>query len=217
MTSRSQPAAEIIIVRHGRTDANSSGMLQGRVDNELNDEGREQAARVGAYLASSLSVVPEIVVSPLLRARQTAEFVVSAFGGQPALDVDERWIELDYGMYDGRPLSSVPGEVWRRWRADDDFAPEGGESLAAVHRRVTEACEALAHRALAGRSPIVVVSHVSPIKSAVAWALGVSPAVSWRTHLDNASVTRLVMGSNGPSLAGFNLTAHLGTQVAQFK
>lgn len=200
---------EIIIVRHGRTDANGAGLLQGRVDNPLNPEGRTQATRVGEFLARTLDTAPEIVVSPLLRARETAERITAAFGGACPIRIDDRWIELDYGVFDGRPLASVPDDVWRRWRSDDEFAPDGGESLADVHRRVVTACEEVLDRSVAVHAPVVVVSHVSPIKSAVAWALGVSPSVGWRTHLDNASITRLAVGPRGASLAGFNGTAHL--------
>jgi broad specificity phosphatase PhoE len=56
---------------------------------------------------------------------------------------------------------------------------------------------------------IVVVSHVSPIKSAITWALGVGPEVTWRCHLDRASICRVSHGARGPSLSGMNETAHL--------
>mgnify|MGYP003343543945 CR=1 FL=1 len=56
---------------------------------------------------------------------------------------------------------------------------------------------------------IVVVSHVSPIKAAVSWALGVGVEISWRCRLDQASITRVAIGPGGPSLASFNETAHL--------
>ena len=57
---------------------------------------------------------------------------------------------------------------------------------------------------------VVVVSHVSPIKAAVAWALGVGTEAGWRTHLDTASITRVVIGPHGPLLRSFNETGHLG-------
>jgi broad specificity phosphatase PhoE len=60
---------------------------------------------------------------------------------------------------------------------------------------------------------IVVVSHVSPIKAAVTWVLGVSTETGWRTHLDAASITRVVCGPNGPVLRSFNETGHLSVVV----
>lgn len=203
-------AGQIILVRHGRTDANSSGILQGRVDNPLNAEGERQAADVAAHLARRLvrtgGAPPRIVSSPLARARQTAAHIESAFNGGTGVEVDDRWLELDYGIFDGRALSTVPDDLWHRWRTDDSFVPEGGESLSEVHQRVTAACEEL----LELGDTVVVVSHVSPIKSAVAWALGASPALGWRTHLDNASISRINLGPRGAALAGFNEIGHLG-------
>lgn len=213
MTNLRNGVGQVIIVRHGRTDANSSGVLQGRMDNPLNDEGLDQARRVAELLAVTLpdesgSRGVRIVSSPLLRARQTAEHIAERLNRE--IHIDERWVELDYGVYDGTPLLSVPDDVWRRWRSDDTFAPEGGESLADVHSRVTRACDELLNGSThGGAETLVVVSHVSPIKSAVAWALGVTPSVGWRTHLDNGSITRIMIGPRGPALAGFNATGHL--------
>ena len=56
----------------------------------------------------------------------------------------------------------------------------------------------------------MVVSHVSPIKAAVTWALGVDPIAGWRTHLDAASISRVIFRAQGPLLRTFNETGHLG-------
>ena len=72
--------------------------------------------------------------SPLGRCRQTAARVAEAVG--VPVEVDERWIELDYGELDGRPTSEVPAETWAAWRADLEWGPPGGESIAALGRRV---------------------------------------------------------------------------------
>ena len=153
-------ATVLILVRHGRTALNAAGLLQGRVDEPLDEIGRRQAVAV----AERVGAVDELVSSPLLRARQTAE----AFGVPFA--IDDRWIELAYGIYEGVPHADVPSEAWRQWRQDPSFIPEGGESLAGLNDRVLAACEELAARARDRR--VAVVSHVSPIKCAVAWALG---------------------------------------------
>ncbi|NBU96316.1 MAG: hypothetical protein EBS20_10605 [Actinobacteria bacterium] len=72
----------------------------------------------------------------------------------------------------------------------------------AVSERVHEACEELRERALGRR--IVVVSHVSPIKSAVAWALGAHPSIAHRSRLGQAAVCRIDIGRAGPTLVSFN-------------
>jgi broad specificity phosphatase PhoE len=188
----------LVLVRHGQTDANARGLLQGRVDLPLSELGRRQAQTLAALVPTDARVV----VSPLRRAQETA----AAFGRE--IELDERWIELDYGELDGRPIADVPAELWQRWRADVDFAPPGGESLATLGRRVRTACEDLA--AEATEADIVVVSHVSPIKAAVAWALGVGDELSWRLHVAPASVTRIAVRGGWGVLTTFNWTAGPG-------
>ena len=93
---------------------------------------------------------------------------------------------MDYGIYDGLPLGDVPSKIWDRWLSDPAWCPEGGESHLDLDRRVRAACEELWEEA--GATDVVVVSHVSPIKAAVAWALGVGVEATWRMHLDTASI-----------------------------
>lgn len=196
-------SGSIIIVRHGRTEFNAAGRLQGRTDNPLDDVGLAQAEAVATYLAPELLSDTLIVCSPLLRARQTATAIAKGVGA--SLEIDERWIELDYGSYEGLRQAEVPANVWREWRADSDFAAPQGESLNQVQERVAQACDDLAQR-LDGRTA-VVVSHVSPIKSAVAWALGVDVSVGWKTQLVTASITRISVSANGAALTSFNEVA----------
>lgn len=192
--------SSLIVVRHGRTAYNEKGLLQGRTDNPLDDVGREQADRVARYLTSTRGSAPLIIASPLIRARETAEAIARSVGA--SVEIDERWIELDYGVYEGVPHTDVLADIWAKWRRDPDYAPDGGESLAAVYDRVAGACDELSDR-LAGRCAIVV-THVSPIKSSVAWALGVDIGIGWRTQLDNASVSRIDLTPRGPVLRSFN-------------
>jgi broad specificity phosphatase PhoE len=187
----------LIVVRHGRTEANARGLLLGRADPGLDATGRAQAQD----LARALPEVSRVVSSPLARCRQTAD----AFG--LPVEVDERWIELDYGEWDGRPVADVPVEVWRRWRTDPGFAPPGGESLADLGARVRAAADDLAGPA--GEEDVAVVTHVSPVKAAVAWALGVSDEVGWRTFVSPATITRIAVGERGAVLTSFNETGHL--------
>lgn len=196
-------SGSIIIVRHGRTEFNATGRLQGRTDNPLDEVGLAQAEAVAAYLQPELLPDALFVCSPLLRARQTATAIVDRVGS--SFDIDERWIELDYGSYEGLRQAEVPANVWREWRADSDFAASQGESLNQVQERVAQACDDLAQR-LNGRTA-VVVSHVSPIKSAVAWALGVDVSVGWKTQLVTASITRISVSANGAALTSFNEVA----------
>ena len=191
----------LILVRHGRTAANAQGLLQGRLDQELDELGRQQAVAVAERVTGEFDI-DLLVSSPLKRALQTAE----AFG-RP-YEVDERWIELAYGEFEGVPHADVPSEVWQRWFHDFDYVPPGGEALSALDRRVRRACDDLVDRAATGN--VVVVSHVSPMKSAVAWALGVDIGISWNCHLDHASICRVQFRGRHAVLRTFNETVRVG-------
>lgn len=195
----------IVVVRHGRTAANAGGLLLGRADPPLDDEGARQAAALAT--ACTALDVGRIVTSPLGRCNQTAAAIAAGVSATPAIEVDERWIELDYGELDGRPISEVSAATWAAWRSDVGWRPPGGESLASLGARVREACEGLVDEA-SGRD-VVVVSHVSPIKAAVAWALGVGDETAWRMWVGPASITRIGVAGGRPSLRSFNETAHL--------
>jgi broad specificity phosphatase PhoE len=187
----------LYLVRHGRTASNAARLLLGRMDVPLDELGHRQAAALAAVPA--LHGAAKVVSSPLARALDTA----TALG--PPVVVDERWIEIDYGIFDGAELTAAR-ELWEGWDRDVEFAPDGGESLASLGRRVRGACDDLWEEASV--EDVVVVSHVSPIKAAVAWALDVDDEVQWRMFLDTASITAIGPGRRGPTLRSFNETAH---------
>jgi broad specificity phosphatase PhoE len=196
----------LILVRHGQTGANQRGLLLGRADEPLCGEGREQAEA----LARALPTPTRLISSPLGRARQTAEAIAAGTG--TAVEVDERWVEMDYGSLDCRPASALDAEGWRAWRDDPGHVPAGGESVAEVGARVRSACRELAGAAAEG--DVVVVSHVSPIKAAIAWALGVGDEVAWRLWVADAAVSRIDTSGAAPRLLAFNdVSAHLGAPV----
>ncbi len=172
--------------------------LLGRADPALDSVGVVQAHAIAAALPRNLRVVS----SPLARTVQTAEAL-----GQP-VETDERALELDYGGLDLLPLSEVPAEIWtKKWRSDIDFIPAGGESLREVGDRVAFLLDALVadHD---GRD-VALVTHVSPIKAAMAWALGVGPEISWRAHVAQASITKISVNGDRLSLHSFNDVGHL--------
>ena len=180
----------MLIVRHGRTESNRSGLLLGRADPHLDGLGVAQAAACAEWLGT----VDRVVTSPLRRAVATAHAIAAA--GDVSIEIDERLIELDYGDWDGRPVADVTADEWAGWRADPSFAPPRGESLSADDRA-------------RGARRTVVVSHVSPIKSAVAWALGVGPETTWRMFVAPASISTIEVRDAGVVLAGFNERGHL--------
>ena len=184
-------------MRHGRTNINKEHRLQGRLDPELDEFGHRQAAAIAEVVGG----VDVVISSSLERARQTAAY----FGGESV--IDDRWIEIAYGEYEGAPIGEVPPEVWQSWRTNAEFRTHGGESFGDLDRRVRSACGDLVERI--GDEDVVVVSHVSPIKAAVAWSLGVTMDIMFHCHLGQASLCRIDVGRFGPLLHSFNEQARV--------
>jgi len=215
----------LIIARHGRTPENAAGQLLGRRDPALDEVGRQQAAAIAELVAQTAAgsvARPLLVVSsPLVRCLETAQAVCERIErraeGPPEVSVDRRLIEVDYGELEGMAVGDVPVPIRKRWRADPSWAPAGGESLLDVFERVSAALDDLSARSCGpgsgvepdGGSDIVIVTHVSPIKAAVGWALGVGPEISWRCHVAQASVHRIDPAGGTPRLMSFNETHHL--------
>ena len=195
----------IILIRHGQTTTNAKNLMVGRSDPELTELGERQAKA----LVPLLDGVREVWVSPLRRALATAQLALP----HVTPIVREAFIEVDYGYLEGQPLSAVTTEQWRVFESDHEVALGDGESLASVDARVHAELDAL----LEDRSSLLhsrdehlaIVSHVSPIKSATVWALGVPGWVAWRTRLDNGSITTISTRRTMPSLVHFNLVPPL--------
>ncbi len=196
-----------LLVRHGQTEMSVAGRFAGRGDIPLTSVGVQQAAAVADRLAGR--GVDLVVSSPLSRAKDTAHAVADAAGAP--LTVDDDLSETDFGAWEGLTFAAVmarwPAEL-AAWQGDSDTAPPGGESFAAVASRVNRALD----RLLADRQgqTIVVVSHVTPIKTLVCRALAAPPAAMFRMHLEVASLCEAAWFADGPAvLRSLNDTAHL--------
>jgi ribonuclease H / adenosylcobalamin/alpha-ribazole phosphatase len=196
-----------LLLRHGQTPMSVQRRYSGRSDPPLTEVGVRQAAAAAKRLASA--GIDAIVSSPLRRAVRTAE-EVAAVTGVP-VTADEGFRETDFGAWEGLTFAEVrerwPSEV-TTWLADPSVAPPGGESFTQVSERVTAAL----HRILAERAhqTVLVVSHVTPIKTLVAAALLAPPAALYRMHLDVAALCEIDWYADGPAvLRSFNDTAHL--------
>jgi ribonuclease H / adenosylcobalamin/alpha-ribazole phosphatase len=206
MPAQGEPTVTLLL-RHGQTPMSVQKRYAGRSDVPLTEVGLQQAAAAAKRLApAGLGV---IVTSPLLRAVQTAA-EVAAVTGAPVV-TEDGFAEADFGAWDGLTFAEVrerwPAEV-TAWLADPQVAPPGGESLADVDERVTRAL----HRVLAGRDRqrVLIVSHVTPIKTLVTAALGAPSAAMYRMHLDVAALCEIDWYADGPAvLRSFNDTGHL--------
>jgi ribonuclease H / adenosylcobalamin/alpha-ribazole phosphatase len=196
-----------VLLRHGQTPMSVQKRYSGRSDVPLTDVGVRQAAAAAKRLASAGLDV--IVTSPLRRAAATAQEVAAATGA-PVV-TDEGFRETDFGAWEGLTFAEVrerwPAEI-TTWLADPEVAPPGGESFTDVSARVTAARS----RVLAGREgqTVLIVSHVTPIKTLVAAALLAPPAALYRMHLDVAALSEIDWYADGPAvLRSFNDTGHL--------
>jgi broad specificity phosphatase PhoE len=204
----------LILVRHGQSESNARGVLVGRSDVSLTELGVAQARRTGEFLASERAGAVDgepravhLITSPLRRTRSTADAIAAALGGSITPVVEERLIELDYGELEGRRPGEVDRAMWAAWRADPSWTPPGGESFEQLHARLDPLWLSLSDDATTG--DVIAVSHVSPIKACVAWALGGGPELAWRLSLGVCAITRVRTGSSSPALVSFGETGHL--------
>lgn len=200
--------ATVILVRHGRTTANATGILAGRTAGvNLDDVGRAQALRT----AERLSVVPlvGVVSSPLERCRQTAKTILDLQTGSPVTPLDKAITECDYGDWQGRPLSELAKEpLWSVVQSQPSAAVfPNGESLAAMQSRAVAAIrkQDAAFEAEHGPGAVwVAVSHGDIIKSIIADALGMHLDLFQRISVGPASVSIIRYGTNRPDVIATN-------------
>jgi broad specificity phosphatase PhoE len=206
MPAQGEPTATLLL-RHGQTPMSVQKRYAGRSDIPLTDVGLQQAAAAAKRLASA--GIDVIVASPLLRTRQTAG-EVAATTGAPVV-TDDGFRETDFGAWEGLTFAEVrerwPAEV-SAWLADPAVPPPDGESFAEVSERVAGALQ----RVLTDRAgqTVLIVSHVTPIKTLVTTALLAPPAALYRMHLDVAALCEIDWYADGPAvLRLFNDTGHL--------
>lgn len=200
--------ATVILVRHGRTTANTAGVLAGRsVGVKLDPTGREQALRT----ASRLAVVPLVAVvsSPLERCRQTARLILDSQEGSPAHPIEKGITECDYGQWQGRTLGELSKEpLWSVVQNQPSAVVfPGGESLAAMQARSVAAIRGLdaAFEAEHGPGAVwVAVSHGDIIKSVLADALGMHLDLFQRISVNPASVSIVRYGASRPDVVATN-------------
>ncbi|MER5510191.1 bifunctional RNase H/acid phosphatase [Streptomyces sp. NPDC002766] len=203
--------ATFVLLRHGETPLTPQKRFSGSggTNPALSEVGREQAERVGAALARR-GTVQAIVASPLARTRETAAVVARHLGLEVSVEDEIR--ETDFGAWEGLTFAEVreryPDDL-TRWLADPTVEPSGGgESFAATATRIAAARDKLV-AAYAGRT-VLLVSHVTPIKTFVQLALGAPPEALFRMELSAASLSAVAYYADGnASVRLFNDTSHL--------
>ncbi|MDE0572796.1 histidine phosphatase family protein [Demequina sp. B12] len=186
---------QLYVVRHGRTQWNADGRLQGASDIPLNADGRDQIARTAHALAPLLPADSTVVSSPLVRAADTAQAIGSAAG----LDVafDPRFQERAYGVWEGLTIAereaTYPDQM-KVWRGGGEPQIDGYETHAQVTARVIAGIEEWAQRA---DSTLVVVAHGSAITQGLHALLDLRATPRTLEPLDNAQWSRLQRRNDG--------------------
>jgi ribonuclease H / adenosylcobalamin/alpha-ribazole phosphatase len=200
------PPTTMLLLRHGQTVLSVEKRFSGTGDQPLTDVGQAQAQAAADRLAGA--GVEAIVSSPLRRARETAALVGAATGLEVA--VEEGLRETDFGDWEGYTFAEVR-QKWPleldAWLADTSVAPPFGESFDETTTRVRRARD----RVLAayGGRKVVVVSHVTPIKTLLRLALDAPPTALYRMHLDLACLSEVQWFADGPAVVrSLNDTAH---------
>ncbi|MGH3642367.1 MAG: histidine phosphatase family protein [Mycobacterium sp.] len=215
----------LVLLRHGETNFNTEGRMQGQRDTELTDLGRRQAADVAATLAKLDPLL--IVSSDLRRARETAQALAEQTG-QP-IRIDPRLREMHLGHWQGLTEpeidSAAPGSR-RQWHDDPTWARHGGESRVDVAERALPVVEHLVmdQPDWGGDEPdrpVVLTAHNAVIAALTAALLGL-PVENWPAlgGLSNASWVQL-SGHSGDSAADgirwrmdvWNATARVASEV----
>ncbi|MEZ5211731.1 MULTISPECIES: MSMEG_4193 family putative phosphomutase [unclassified Gordonia (in: high G+C Gram-positive bacteria)] len=183
----------VILLRHGRSTANTSGVLAGRTPGiGLDEKGAAQAAALTERLAAVTGDVRAVVRSPLQRCAETVAPLVGALGEVPEL-VDDRFVEVDYGDWSNRPLKELLAEpLWKTVQTHPSAAVfPGGEGLSAVSQRATAAVRELdrRHGGEDGHGLWVLCSHGDVLKAILADALGMHLDAFQRIVVDPASIS----------------------------
>ncbi|SEF51440.1 probable phosphoglycerate mutase [Actinacidiphila yanglinensis] len=207
-----------VLLRHGETALTGQQRFSGSggSDPDLSERGRAQAELAAGELAGphaceadGVRAVHTVVSSPLARCRQTAAPVAARLGLD--ITVEEGLRETDFGAWDGLTFAEArqrDPDAMAAWLGDPSHAPPGGESFEHVAARVEAARDALlaAHR---GRT-LLLVSHVTPIKTLVRLALGAPSEALYRMYLAPAALCAIAYYADGnTSVRYVNATAHL--------
>ena len=185
----------ILLVRHGETDWNREGRLQGWGPTPLNDRGREQARRVGEALATEYDV-DRIVASDSFRTRETTEHIRDA-GIEPEPTFDPGWRERGLGVYQGFTREELndrfPAFAMDAGALSLQEEPEGGETVAGVYERVVDAWADL--NGTADEETVLVVTHGGPIRVVLSHLNGADILTAIREFdVGNCGVTEVVDG-----------------------
>lgn len=197
----------VIFMRHGQADNNVSRTLVGRhIESHLTNQGRQQVADAAKQLKNIR--IDKIYASPVIRTMETAQIVGDALGMD--YEVDERLYEIELGKLVGMNYEEVTtkyGDLFLRFYAEHDPVLDsfGVEPFSGVKQRVKSLLDDVLKKH--EDSNVLMVTHLDPIKAALATLLELNAEALYRWHIRNASLTVLKHESKIYSLSGVNVMA----------
>ncbi|MEQ6902048.1 histidine phosphatase family protein [Nocardioides sp. YIM 152588] len=198
------PPTTLVLVRHGVTAHTSGRRFSGGLTGEdppLSPEGREQALLAARWLTELGDRVDAVIASPVRRTRETADAIAGELG--LVVEEDADFAEMDFGSWEGRTFGEVAAADragMDTWLGDLAAAPHGGESFEEVRARVLAGLDRVLD-AHAGRT-VVLASHVTPIKTLVAHAVGAPLSALFALELAPASVSVVAFYPDGTAGGG---------------
>ncbi|WP_240937887.1 histidine phosphatase family protein [Nocardioides sp. JQ2195] len=195
------PPTTVILVRHGVTPHTKHKRFSGGLASSnpgLSDEGREQVSAAAAWLKPIAADIDAVIASPVRRTLESAEIIAAELGHE--IEVEPGFAEMEFGTWDGLTFSEVAEKYQDdldAWLGSLDVAAGGGESFREVQVRVLAGLDRLLD-SHAGQT-VVVVSHVTPIKTLVSHVVGAPLEAVYRMELTPASVTVLSFFAGGPA------------------
>ena len=196
-----------IFMRHGQAENNVSRILVGRhIESHLTEYGRQQVADTAKQLKSV--PIDKVYVSPVTRTLETAQIVCDTIG--MSYEIDERLYEIDLGALVGMNYEDVTakhGDLFQRFYSENDPLLEsfGVETFASVKRRIKSLLDEVLDKH--EDCNVLMVTHLDPVKAALAAMLDLKPEALYRWHIRNAALTILKHESKIYSLSGVNVMA----------
>lgn len=210
--------SRIFLVRHGATEWNAHGRIQGQSDPSLNEAGERQARRLGLRLASVPFV--EARCSDLRRCRETAAGILPGRNDVRLQEMPELR-EKNFGAWEGLTFREVEArypDMYRNWlmAADPSFAPPGGESDLQLYSRAETVVDRLRESPADNGGNFLVVTHGGMLRALIACLLGLPPQKMWNFRFANAGLSVVGVFDDGAAVVDLlNDTSHLGEDLGQ--
>ena len=203
---------KLLLIRHGQSEGNAAGLIQGQGEYPLSELGREQARRLGQRLSAEHDGIAAIYTSPQSRAAQTAEILAQAVDAP--LVPDERLREYGIGELSGLTIEDVKErfpQIYKDWIVEDVeewLLFPGAEENAHFFERVRQAFEQITARH-DGDETVAIVSHGGTLSAYLAQIAGLAPERRDPFRIANASLSIVDLSRPRPRLARLNDTCHL--------